>query len=74
MIHYLGWKVMERHMETKRSSSRKRVHISTKKIKRKGVKRREKEKKRKAKEIIKENNPRYPVLLDNCTLTHTFIF
>jgi hypothetical protein len=47
MIHYLGWKVMERHMETKRSSSRKRVHISTKKIKRKGVKRREKERKEK---------------------------
>jgi hypothetical protein len=29
---------MERHMETKRSSSGKSVHISTKKIKRKGTK------------------------------------
>jgi len=41
MIQPPSWlKVMERHMETKRSSSHKRVHITTKKKKRKGMKRR----------------------------------
>ena len=59
---------MERHMETKKAIfPEKSTHHNQK------DKEKRDEKKRERKEI-KLNNPRCPVLLDNCTSTYIFIF